>query len=60
LTVDEDDLFLIDERKEIRQLIQDDLIDEAISKINDLNPEVISFPLTLFRFWKQDRIYILN
>lgn len=32
--------YAINERKEIRELIQKDFIDEAIDKLNDLCPEV--------------------
>ena len=41
LICDFGEAYAINERKEIRELIQKDSIDEAIDKLNDLCPEVI-------------------
>ncbi len=41
LVSESSEAYAIDERKEIRELIQKDMIDEAIDKLNDLCPEVL-------------------
>ena len=41
LELSADEKYVLDDRKEIRELIQNDRIEEAITKINSLCPEVI-------------------
>ena len=57
----DDDLFWIEERKQIRQLIQDDMLDEATDKINDLCPQILELRSDLhFQLLKHKLINLIK